>query len=87
MNELPIPSRSQSGAIAHLGWAAVLNVPFVLCHPGWPVVDYPWVRALVVGLVLFVIPGLPWVGVMVGRGAYGAPWFPGRESRDTDRNW
>lgn len=64
-NHHPIGTRP--GAIVYLGCAAALNVPFLLCHPGWPAVDLQPVRSLVVGLVLFLVPGLPWVGVMIGR--------------------
>jgi hypothetical protein len=55
------------------GWqwlvsAAVLNVPLAVCHPAHPLVQYEPLRALAVALVLLVIPGLPWVGLLVGRG-------------------
>src|SRR5574340_114823 len=55
-------------ASAYVGWALALNLPFLVCHPGWTLVDAAWVRSLVVGLVLIVVPGVPWVGLMIGRG-------------------
>jgi len=59
--------RSRPGLIAYLAWAVLLNAPFVLCHPDWLLVGCPLVRSVVVGLVLFILPGLPWVGILVGR--------------------
>lgn len=68
MPENPNRIRTPADTIAYLACAAALNLPFVLGHPAWPVVDLPLLRSLVVGLVLFLVPGLPWVGVMIGRG-------------------
>ena len=68
MSERYHPIRTPANAIAYLGCAALLNVPFAVCHPVWPLVDVPLVRSLAVGMVLFLVPGLPWVGVMIGRG-------------------
>ena len=53
---------------AYLAAAAALNVPFLLCHPGWPAVELELVRSLTVAAVLFLVPGLPWVAAAVGRG-------------------
>jgi len=58
-------------AITYAVAALALNVPFVLGHPDWPAVDWPWVRSLMVGLVLFLVPGIPWLGVMIARGWLG----------------
>ena len=54
-----------------LAWAALLNLPFVLCHPGWPLLAAALPRSLAVNAVLFVLPGLPLVGLLVARG-----WLP-----------
>jgi hypothetical protein len=48
--------------------ALALNVPFLVCYPGWTLVDAPLVRSLAINAVLFLAPGLPLVGFMVGRG-------------------
>jgi len=60
-------TESRQGILTYVAWAVLINVPFALCHPGGPVVDCSWIRSLVVGGVLFLLPGLPWVGIMVGR--------------------
>jgi hypothetical protein len=61
-----------SSAVASLAIVAVVvNVPFVLCHPDWPVVSEPLVRSLVINIVLFLAPGLPLAGLMIRRG-----WLP-----------
>jgi len=57
--------------VRYVAGAVVLNVPFVFCHPGWTLIDAPLVRSLAVGAVLFLVPGLPWVGLVVRRG-----WLP-----------
>ena len=51
--------------------AVVLNAPFLLFHLGWTLVDAPLVRSMAVNAVLFLVPGLPLVGIMVGR-----RWLP-----------
>ena len=57
----------RTGAVAWLVSAAVLNAPFLLCHPGWTLLNLAPVRSLAVGLVLLLVPGIPWVGVLIGR--------------------
>jgi len=61
-----------------LGCAAALNLPLLLCWPGWPLVEWAPVRALLVAAALVVVPGVPWVGVMICRGwapRYKLPWI------------
>jgi hypothetical protein len=58
----------RSPAAMYLTAAVVLNLPFLLCHPGRPLVDTPLVRSLAINVVLFLAPGLPLVGLMIGRG-------------------
>ena len=57
-----------SSAVAYLVLAIVLNIPFLLCHPDWTIVEMPVPRSLCINLVLFLVPGLPFVGVMVRKG-------------------
>jgi len=54
----------QSRAFGWIVLLLVLNAPFLLCHPGRPMIDVPLIRSLAVGAVLFIVPGLP----LVGRG-------------------
>ena len=61
-------SLSSTSALAWLAYAALLNAPFLLCHPAWPAIEWPLARSLAVGLVLLVLPGLPWTGLIAGRG-------------------
>ncbi len=68
MPENDSQTRSRSRLAVYVAWAAVLNVPFLVCHPASPLIELPLVRSLVVGLVLFILPGLPWLGIMIGRG-------------------
>jgi hypothetical protein len=68
MIDEPAHERPRSGAIAYLAAAAVLNLPLAACHPGWPLLPQPLLRSLVVGLVLFFVPGIPWTGILIGRG-------------------
>jgi len=58
----------QSRACGYVAMAVALNLPFLLCHPGWTLVDLPLVRSLAVGAVLMLVPGLPLVGALIGRG-------------------
>ncbi len=65
----------RSPAAGYLAFAVALNVPFLICHPGRTLVGAPpcsWfselVRSLAVNVVLFLAPGLPLVGAMIGRG-------------------
>lgn len=65
----------RSPAAAYVGFAVALNVPFLVCHPGWTfggAPSSPWflqlVRSLGVNVVLFLAPGLPLVSAMIGRG-------------------
>jgi len=58
-------------SVRYVGGAVALNVPLVLCHPGWTLIDAPLVRSLAVGAVLFLVPGLPLVSLMIKRG-----WLP-----------
>lgn len=50
-----------------LTMAVLLNLPFLACHPAWTLVDAALVRSLAVNFVLFLAPGLPLVGAMIGR--------------------
>jgi hypothetical protein len=54
---------------AHGIAAVAINLPFVLCHPAWPLVQWPPLAALMIGLVLLVAPGVPWAAVLLGRRA------------------
>ncbi len=59
--------------IRYLAGAAVLNAPFALCHPGGlfrdgPLLDVAPLRSLAIAAVLFLLPGVPLVGAMIGRG-------------------
>ena len=56
------------GASAWLISAAAINAPFLLGHPGWRLVDIPLLRSLAVGMVLLLVPGTAWVGLLLGRG-------------------
>ncbi len=49
-------------------WALALNLPFDVCHPAGPIVAEPVLRSLAINLVLFVLPGLPLAGAMIGCG-------------------
>jgi len=51
-----------------LFWAMTINLPFLACHPTWTVVSEPMARSLAVNLVLWIMPGLPLVGLMIARG-------------------
>ena len=52
-----------------LATAAVgLNLPFLFCHPAWPLVTIPAIRAFAVALVLLILPGWPLVAALVRRG-------------------
>ncbi|MBN2475932.1 MAG: hypothetical protein JXB62_15075 [Pirellulales bacterium] len=51
---------------AYVAWVLALNLPFLVCHPGWPLLVCPWLRALAVGSVILLVPGIAWVGVMIG---------------------
>ena len=59
-----VRSRMVMLAVGVLG----LNLPFLLCHPAWPLVNLPAVRALAVALVLLVLPGWPLAAALVRRG-------------------
>jgi len=53
-------------------WALVFNLPFVLAHPGHPLlnelVPIPALgRSLAINCVLLLIPGLAWSGLLAGR--------------------
>lgn len=50
----------KNGGEQALLWIA-LNLPFFLFRPAAPLIDDPFLRSLAVGLVLFVLPGLPLV--------------------------
>jgi len=52
---------------ASIGAAAALNLPFIVCHPAGTLVDLPLLRSLAVGLVLFLLPGVAWVGAITAR--------------------
>ncbi|HYW79508.1 MAG TPA: hypothetical protein VE890_08015, partial [Thermoguttaceae bacterium] len=54
--------------VAWAVWAALLNGPFLLCHPGWPLIETPLIRTLAVNSVLFLVPGIALVGILIGRG-------------------
>ncbi|MEQ1920811.1 MAG: hypothetical protein ABL955_16595, partial [Elusimicrobiota bacterium] len=47
-------------------WVA-LNLPFLLCIPGAPLIGDPLIRSLAVNLVLFIVPGLPLAGLFLKR--------------------
>jgi len=64
-------SVGRSPAAAYLIAAIALNVPFLICHPRWTLVEVSLVRSLAINAVLFLAPGLPLVGAMIGRG-----WLP-----------
>ena len=49
-------------------WAAALNIPFVLCHPGAVAVEFAFLRSLAINAVLFLAPGLPVAGALWARG-------------------
>lgn len=61
-------SALRSPAAGYLAVALAVNLPFLVCHPHWTLVDVPLVRSLAVNAVLFLAPGLPLVGAMIGRG-------------------
>jgi hypothetical protein len=50
--------------LAHFYIAALLNLPFVLCHPAFPLLTEPLSRSLVINAVLFLVPGLPLAGIL-----------------------
>jgi hypothetical protein len=50
--------------IPHFFFAALLNLPFVLCHPAFPLLTEPLSRSLVINAVLFLVPGLPLVSIL-----------------------
>ncbi len=56
----PTPSRFLNKS--SLIWAALLNLPFLLCHPAGSWVQDSLGRSLLVNLVLFFAPGVPLVG-------------------------
>ena len=58
----------QSPAIRLAAGTVALNLPWLLCHPAWPLLNFPVVRTLAVALVLLVLPGWPLVAAMVRRG-------------------
>ena len=49
-------------------FAVGLNLPFLLFHPGWTLVEIPLLRSLAVNGVLFLVPGLPIAGAIFGPG-------------------
>jgi hypothetical protein len=53
--------------LAHLVFAVVLNLPFVLYHPAAPLLTEPLSRSLAINAVLFLIPGLPLAGILANR--------------------
>jgi len=57
----------QPSPVRYAAWAVVLNLPFLLCHPGWTLIDVPLLRSLAVNAVLFLVPGIALVGALVGR--------------------
>lgn len=61
------PTARPSG-IHYVLWMAALNVPFAVCHPAGPVVTAAVPRSLAINLVLFVLPGMPLTGVLIGFG-------------------
>ena len=52
----------------YLLWTVALNLPFAVCHPAGPIIAEPLLRSLAINLVLFVLPGLPLTGAMIGCG-------------------
>ena len=52
----------------YLLWLVALNLPFALCHPAGPIITEPVLRSLAINLVLFVLPGLPLAGAIIGGG-------------------
>lgn len=52
--------------------AAALNLPFLLFQPGAPLIDSAPARALAIGLVLFLVPGLAALGPALARRKAGA---------------
>ncbi len=63
----------RSKAFGYVASAVALNVPLLICHPGWTLADAPLVRSLAVNVVLFLAPGLPLLGAMIGRGWLSRP--------------
>lgn len=47
--------------------AAMLNLPFVLFHPEWALVELPLLRSFAINGVLFLVPGIPFAGAIFGR--------------------
>ncbi len=58
-------------------WVVVLNLPFVLAHPGHALLVWPPGRALAIGCVLLLVPGLAWSGLVAGRSQSPAWRLPG----------
>ncbi len=52
----------------YLLWVVALNLPFAVCHPDGPIDAGPLLRSLAINLVLFVLPGLPLTGALIGCG-------------------
>jgi hypothetical protein len=53
--------------IAHICFAAALNLPFILFHPAFPVLTEPLSHSLAINAVLFLVPGLPLAGILAKR--------------------
>ena len=58
--------RTSVSAAAFLS-AAMLNLPFVLFHPEWTLVELPLLRSFAINCVLFLVPGIPFAGAIFGR--------------------
>ena len=54
--------------IFYLATVLTINLPFLLCHPDHPVIAVPILRSLAINAVLFLVPAVPFVGVMIRRG-------------------
>jgi hypothetical protein len=58
----------RSRGTGHLLGALALSAPYLLAHPAATLLDAGLPRSLAVNLVLFLVPGLPIVGVLLVRG-------------------
>ncbi len=61
-------SVSSAPAVRFISAAIALNIPFLVCHPDWPLVTAPFIRSLAINCVLFVVPGVPVVNAMTRMG-------------------
>ena len=64
----PLPDGAHLALGAWLLFAVGLNLPFLLFHPGWTIIEIPLLRSVAVNGVLFLAPGLPIAGAIFGPG-------------------